>query len=60
MFYYLSTCVGPTLAGFLVESLGFRSTTFTFVILFTIVLLINVIELIYLIRNTRTEGYVEI
>ena len=61
MFFYLSTCIGPTLAGFMVEQYGFRFTTLIFVILFILILLVNVVEFIHtLLLNRRREGYRQI
>ena len=51
--FFLGNFLGPTLAGFTVEYLGFRATTLGFVIAYAVVLFIDVVELVHTIRLNR-------
>ena len=54
--FFLGNFLGPTLAGFTVEYLGFRATTLGFVIAYAVVLFVDVVELVHTIRLNRQVG----
>ena len=56
--FNLGSFVGPTVSGFVVEAVGFRKTTVTFLPVFTVALMGNFIELANNVRqsNMRKEG----
>lgn len=51
--WYSSCFLGPTLAGILVDNLGFRQTTVILVCCFACILVIDFIELIQDFKNSR-------
>ena len=55
--FNLGSFVGPTVSGFVVEAVGFRKTTVTFLPVFTVALIGNFIELANNVRqsNMRKE-----
>ena len=53
--FNLGSFVGPTLSGFMVEAVGFRKTTVTFIPVFAVALLGNLIELANNVRQARTH-----
>ena len=53
--FFLGNFLGPTLAGFSVEYLGFRATTIGFVIAYAVVLFIDFLELAYTIRISKED-----
>jgi MFS family permease len=61
--FYFGNFLGPTLAGFAVESYGFRATTIVFFGLMCGILVVDFIELAYTVRITRRmskQGYEEL
>lgn len=55
--WYLSCFLGPTLAGILIDSFGFRQTTVIFVCCFFCILVVDVIELIQALKKSRQQDY---
>ena len=53
--FNLGTFLSPTLSGFVVEAVGFRKTTVTFLPVFAVALLGNFIELANNVRQARTH-----
>ena len=53
--FNLGSFVGPTLSGFMVEAVGFRKTTVTFMPVFTVALIGNFIELANNVRHSRAN-----
>ncbi len=51
--FYLGNFVGPTLAGILVESWGFRKSSLLFWCLYLIITVVDVAELVSKIRGDR-------
>ena len=51
--FFLGSFLGPTVAGFTVEHFGFRATTFGFVIVYALVLLMDLFELMITIWQRR-------
>ena len=54
--FFLGNFLGPTLAGFSVEYLGFRATTIGYVIAYAVVLFTDFLELTYTIKISKQEG----
>ena len=58
--FNLGSFVGPTVSGFVVEAVGFRKTTVTFLPVFTVALIGNFIELGNNVRQSnKREEYEE-
>jgi len=51
--FFLGSFLGPTVAGFTVEHFGFRATTFGFVVVYALVLLMDLFELMITIWQRR-------
>ena len=59
--FSLGNFVGPTIAGALVESQGFRTTTLIFFILYLLMLVIDIFEAIHRkIQDSRQAVYEQI
>jgi len=59
--FYFGNFVGPTVAGIMVESFGFRSTTLVFFSLYLFIILVDAIELTYYLKYIKVprNGYVD-
>ena len=58
--FYFGNFVGPTVAGIVVESIGFRSTTLLFFSLYIFMFMVDCCELIYTMKYVKVpqkEGY---
>ena len=53
--FNLGLFVSPTLSGFVVEAIGFRKTTVTFLPVFAVALIGNFIELTNNVRHSRAD-----
>jgi MFS family permease len=51
--FYLGNFLGPTIAGFLVEAWGFRQATVLFFSLFLVMIFVDIIELLYNIKQNK-------
>lgn len=51
--FYFGNFLGPTIAGFVVESVGFRATTIGFFVIYVAILVVDFFELFYNIRVRR-------
>ena len=58
--FYFGNFVGPTVAGFIVENFGFRTTTLVFFCLYAFIIVLDSCQLAYIlkyIRAPRSQGY---
>ena len=53
--HYFGLFFGPTVAGILVDAFGFRYTIFIFAASFTFVLILDSIELAYVMKRHKNE-----
>ena len=60
--FYFGNFVGPTVAGILVESIGFQSTTLIFFSLYIFMIVADSLELTYYLKYVsvpKKQGYIE-
>ena len=57
--FYLGNFLGPTIAGFLVDAYGFRSSSIVFFSAFIVILIVDFCELAYNVKLTRTQKSAE-
>jgi MFS family permease len=60
--FYLGNFLGPTVAGILVESFGFRLTTLIVFSLFIFMFIVDSLELFYYLKYVivpKKQGYIE-
>ena len=56
--FYIGNFIGPTVSGFLVDAYGFEWTTIVFFSLYAFILLVDICELTYNVRQSkRNNGY---
>ena len=58
--FYLGNFVAPTIAGFIVENFGFKSTTLVFFGFYAFIILLDSCQLAYILKYIRApqrEGY---
>ena len=53
--FYIGNFIGPTVSGFLVDAYGFEWTTIVFFGLYLFILVVDICELSYNIRKSRTH-----
>ena len=53
--FYIGNFIGPTVSGFLVDAYGFEWTTIVFFGLYGFILVVDICELSYNIRKSRTH-----
>ena len=61
--FYFGNFVGPTVAGIVVENVGFRSTTLLFFSLYIFITIIDSCELVYYLKFVKVpekEGYISL
>ena len=59
MSLHLGNFLGPTISGFLVEAVGFRSTTTVFFVLFILIVIVDLAEFFYNFKFNRTRKSAE-
>ncbi len=60
--FYFGNFVGPTVAGIMVESIGFQSTTLVVFSLYIFTIVVDSLELTYYLKYVtvpKKEGYIE-
>ncbi len=55
--YHLGNFVGPTTAGFVVEAVGFRSTTLYFFVPFVVMAVVDLIVLVTILWRKRSRTH---
>ena len=58
--FYFGNFIGPTVAGIMVDSLGFRKTTLLFFSLYLFMLVIDSCELAYNLKFVKKSGYTDL
>lgn len=51
--FHFNNFIGPTVSGFVIEAIGFRSASLTFVPVYGVLFFVNVVKLLYNIRKNR-------
>ena len=58
--FYIGNCIGPTVAGILVDAYGFHWTTSVFLYMFCFIIFVDTCELIYYMFSKKQKSDIDI